>query len=76
MKKCINCDVKKEDVIFYPGSSTELPEDAESGYYCKSCVEELNKEWWKEESEAYCDYNCDDCGSFNFENNSCARGHI
>ncbi|MDD3375802.1 MAG: hypothetical protein PHY73_08810 [Candidatus Omnitrophica bacterium] len=76
MKKCEKCQTSKEDVTFYSDKDGELPEDAESGYYCEECVKKLKNDWWEIEKSAYCDGNCDDCEDFDCENDKCLRDII
>ncbi len=50
-KQCERCGQEKRDVEFR--NEIDLPEDVEEGYYCEECLNEMNDEWWEEESKAY-----------------------
>lgn len=49
--KCERCGNDWGGIRFRDES--ELPENAEEGYFCEDCFESINSEWWDEEKLAY-----------------------
>ena len=49
--RCEMCGNVRRDVKFR--DEYEVPENAEEGYYCDECLEDMIDGWWAEEQKTY-----------------------